>query len=104
VLIALGIKKTLAETGVPLADIPAVALCGGVALYLLGHVARRWRGLHTFGRHRFIAALIALALIPVARDVDALVTLALLAALTSALVAYEALHFRAGRAQVRAGA
>jgi low temperature requirement protein LtrA len=104
VLLALGIKKTLAETGAPLAEVPAIALCGGVALYLLTHVARRWRGLHTFGRHRFIAALIALALIPVARDVDALVTLALLAALTSALVAYEALHFRAGRAQVRAGA
>jgi low temperature requirement protein LtrA len=104
VLIALGIKKTLAETGAPLGDIPAVALCGGVAVYLLAHVARRWRGLHTFGRHRFIAALVALALIPVARDVDALATLATLAALTSALVAYEALHFRAGRAQVRARA
>jgi low temperature requirement protein LtrA len=104
VLIALGIKKTLAETGTPLAEVPAIALCGGVALYLFTHVARRWRGLRTFGRNRFIAALVAVALIPVARDVDALVTLALLAVLTSALVAYEALHFREGRARVRARA
>jgi low temperature requirement protein LtrA len=104
VLIALGIKKTLAHTGAPLAEIPAVALCGGVAVYLFAHVARRWRGLRTFGRHRFMAALVALALIPIAREVDALVTLALLAALTSGLVAYEALHFRAGRARVRARA
>jgi hypothetical protein len=36
--------------------VPAVALCGGVAVYLLAHLARRWRGLRTFGRHRFIAA------------------------------------------------
>jgi low temperature requirement protein LtrA len=104
VLLALGVKKTLEKTGAPLGDVPAVALCGGVALYLLTHVARRWRGLRTFGRHRFMAALVALALIPVAREVDALVSLALLAALTSGLVAYEALHFREGRARVRARA
>jgi low temperature requirement protein LtrA len=39
-----------------------------------------------------------------AMHLDALVTLALLAVLTSALVAYEALHFREGRARVRARA
>ena len=34
---ALGIEQTLAHVGEPLDTIPAVALCGGVALYLLGH-------------------------------------------------------------------
>jgi hypothetical protein len=34
VLVVLGIKKTLALIGDPLGTIPAVALCGGVALYL----------------------------------------------------------------------
>jgi low temperature requirement protein LtrA len=33
VLVALGVKKTLAHVGDPLGIIPAVALCGGVALY-----------------------------------------------------------------------
>ena len=32
---ALGIEQTLAHVGEPLGTIPAVALCGGVALYLL---------------------------------------------------------------------
>ena len=40
---ALGIEQTLAHVGDPLGTIPAVALCGGVALYLLGHNAFRLR-------------------------------------------------------------
>jgi low temperature requirement protein LtrA len=41
---ALGIEQTLAHVGEPLGTIPAVALCGGVALYLLlGHNAFRLR-------------------------------------------------------------
>ena len=43
VFAALGIKQTLAHVGDPLDTIPAVALCGGVALYLLGHNAFRLR-------------------------------------------------------------
>jgi low temperature requirement protein LtrA len=43
VLVALGIKKTLAHVGDRLETIPAVALCGGIALYLLGHNAFRLR-------------------------------------------------------------
>ena len=40
---AFGIEQTLAHVGEPLGTIPAVALCGGVALYLLGHNAFRLR-------------------------------------------------------------
>src|SRR5918995_7517008 len=40
---ALGIEQTLAHVGDPLGTIPAVALCGGVALCLLGHHAFRLR-------------------------------------------------------------
>ena len=36
ILVALGIKQTLAHVGDPLGTIPAVALCGGVALTLWG--------------------------------------------------------------------
>ena len=104
VLLALGIKKTLAHTGEPLGTIPAVALCGGVGIYLLAHVARRARAMHTFGTHRFVAAAGAFALIPIALHVEALGTLALLAALTSALVGFEAWRFRDSRRRLRAAA
>ena len=44
------------------------------------------------------------ALIPVGLEVDSLVTLALLAVLTSCLVAYEAWRFRESRRKLRAAA
>ena len=36
VLLALGVKKTLGHVDEPLETVPAVALCGGVALYFAG--------------------------------------------------------------------
>src|SRR5215203_2117908 len=39
IFVALGVKQTLSHVGDPLGTVPAVALCGGVALYLLGHNA-----------------------------------------------------------------
>ena len=38
VLFALGLKETIEHVGEPLATMPAVALCGGLALYFLTHV------------------------------------------------------------------
>ena len=104
VLLALGVKKTLEKTGTPLETVPAVCLCGGVGLFFLAQVARRARAMHTFGPHRFVAGVLAFALIPVAVEVDALVSLAALAVLTSGLVAFEFVRFREGRAAVRASA
>jgi low temperature requirement protein LtrA len=102
VLIALGIKKTLGDVSEPLEIAPAVALCGGVALYFLGHVAIRLRTMGSLNRQRALVAILALALIPYANSVDALAALLTLAALASALVAYEALSFRESRARIRA--
>ena len=56
VLFALGVKKVLEHTGDPLKDMPAVALCGGVALYLLAHVAFRLRNVGTVNVPRIVAA------------------------------------------------
>ena len=66
VLLALGMKKTLEHVGDPLETVPAVALVGGVATYLLALVAFRWRLLHTLSRPRTIAA-VAAARPPAAR-------------------------------------
>jgi len=104
VLLALGVKKTLGHPDHVLETIPAVALCGGVGLFFLAHVARRLRAMHTFGTHRFIAALLCFALIPAALELEGLQTLALLAVLTSALVGYEYWRFHESRARLRASA
>ena len=102
VLVALGAKKTIAHVDEPLKIVPAVALCGGVSLYLIGHIAFRWRNVHTFNRHRSIAALLAALTIPLATEVDALVSLALMAALTAGLIAFEVIRFREARGRLRA--
>ena len=48
ILVALGIKQTLAHVGDPLGTIPAVR-CAGVALYLMGHNAFRLREVGSVG-------------------------------------------------------
>ena len=74
-----GVKKTLGAPDEALKDVPAVALCGGVALYLAGHIAFRYRNVHTFNTQRGIATLACLALIPVAIGVGVIVFAATLA-------------------------
>ncbi len=103
VLVALGLKKALAHTDEPLETVPAVALCGGAALYLLGHVAIRLRNLGTVNRQRLFTALVLVALIPFATSVDALVAVIVVAVVNVALIGYEALRFREARDRVRHG-
>jgi low temperature requirement protein LtrA len=102
VLLALGLKETLELTGESLETVPALALCGGPALYLLGQIAFRERTLGSFSPHRALAAIALLALIPLALGADALVALAAVATVLAILIAYEAVHFREARARVRA--
>jgi low temperature requirement protein LtrA len=102
VLLALGLKKTFGAVDEPLKTIPALALCGGVALYLLGHIALRLRNVGTLNRQRTIAVIVLLALIPLALEADALVSLGAVTAVLVALIAYEAVRYREARAQVRA--
>jgi low temperature requirement protein LtrA len=101
VLIALGVKKTIGDVGDPLKTAPAVALFGGIALYYAGHVGFRFRNTHTLYRGRLVALIVAVALIPVATEVDALVAMGLAAALTSAVVAYEVVRYAEARRRIR---
>jgi hypothetical protein len=48
-----------------------------------------------------VAAVLALASIPLAVEIDALATMALMAALTAGLIAFEVIHFREARARLR---
>jgi low temperature requirement protein LtrA len=97
VLTALGLEKTLAHVGDHLHTVPAFALLGGIALYLLGHVAFRYRHIHTVNWRRFALAILLVALWPLAVEIPALATLAIVAALLWALIAYETRLYGEGR-------
>jgi low temperature requirement protein LtrA len=101
VLVALGMKKTLGNVGESLELVPASALLGGSALYLLAHVAFRWRNVHTVNRQRLVCALLLVAAIPAGVEFPSLVTLGGLAALLTALIAFEAIHFADARERIR---
>jgi low temperature requirement protein LtrA len=101
VLFAFGLKMTLSDVDVSLATVPAVGLCGGVALYFLAHVCLRVRTGGGVGHGRPVATLLLLALIPVATEVRAIVALAIVAAVCVALIAYEAIRYRGARAWIR---
>ncbi len=101
VLAAFGLKKTLAHVGDPLESVPAAALVGGIALYLLAHVAFRWRQVRSLSRQRLLAALVTLGLYPVALAAPALATVALALAILVALIVYEVTRFSETRDRVR---
>ena len=81
---------------------PAFALCGGVALYLLSHDAIRYRSVGSVNPRRCLAAAACAALIPAATRVDGVVAVALVAGVCVALIAYETLRSRETRARLRA--
>ena len=56
VLLAVGMKLTLKHVDKPLELVPAVAMLGGTAVYLLAHVAFRWRNVHRFSTQRLLGA------------------------------------------------
>jgi low temperature requirement protein LtrA len=101
VLFAFGLETTLHDFSHELNIVPAVALCGGVALYLLGHVAFLFRTTKYVFRRRTIGAVTLLALIPVALAMPALATLGIVSAVCSLVVAYEAWRHRADRLRIR---
>jgi low temperature requirement protein LtrA len=101
VLVALGMKKTLGHVDDHLKAVPALAMLGGTAVYLLAHVAFRWRNVHRFSSARLVCAIVLFALMPLAIEIDALITLALLAALLVVLLVYETRHFADLRERLR---
>jgi low temperature requirement protein LtrA len=101
VLLALGLKTTLAHVDDPLEIEIAVALLGGFSLYLLAHVAFRLRNVHSLNRRRLVVAALTIALIPLALEIASLATLAILTGIACALIAYEAIRYADARDRVR---
>jgi low temperature requirement protein LtrA len=109
VLLALGLKKVIVyvadtnhhDLGDPLTGVPLIAMYGGVALYLLAHIAFRLRNVHSVNWQRLVTVGVIVALLPVAWQLPALAALALLAAVLVALIAYEAIALADARHAIR---
>ena len=101
VLVALGMKKILGDVEDPLKTVPAFALCGGLAIYLLGHVSFRFRHVHTINRQRLLLAIALLALFPLAREVSPVIVLALLDLALAAMIVFETINYGEGRQRLR---
>jgi low temperature requirement protein LtrA len=109
VLAALGLKEVLAYVGDtehhdltdPLASLALLALYGGVALYLLAHVAFKLRTSHTLFVPRVVVGIALLLLLSLAGRLPALAALGLLAVVLVGLVGYETLRFAEVRDRIR---
>jgi low temperature requirement protein LtrA len=101
VLVALGLKKTLAHVDDPLDVVPAFALLGGMAAYLLGHVAFRWRHIHTVNVERTLLALAFVASLPLAIEIPALATVGYVSVVIWLLIVRETRRYGEGRRRVR---
>ena len=101
ILVALGMKKTLGHVGDPLKLVPAAALLGGAALYLLAHVAFRYRHIHTLNTRRLALAVLLVAFIPAAVEIAALITISVLAAALALLIVIETRSYGESRHRTR---
>jgi len=101
VLVALGMKKTLGHVEDPLKTVPAFALLGGMAAYLVAHVSFRYRHIRTISSRRAALAVVLLAFLPVATEVPALATVSVVAVLAWLLIVIETRSYGAARERVR---
>jgi low temperature requirement protein LtrA len=101
VLMAFGLKVTIGHTGEHLHDVPAFALLGGLAVYLLGLVAFRYRHVHSINRRRLGLAIVLLFLVPVATSMSALISLTLAVVLMWALIISEHRRYGSRRSELR---
>jgi low temperature requirement protein LtrA len=56
IVFAVGVKLMIQDVGEPLDDASRLALCGGISLYLVGHVAFRARMVRTLGYEKLAVA------------------------------------------------
>ncbi len=101
VIFAFGVKTTLAHVHAHLQSLPAAALCGGVALYLLALSTFKLRNIGSFNNPRLVAAAALVALAPAATALPALLSLALVAGIACALIAYEVARYAEARERIR---
>ena len=101
VLFAFGVKVTLVHVHADLASLPAVALTGGVGLYLVALSGLKRRNIGSWNYPRLVAAAALACLVPVAMHVPALASLALVATVACGVVAYETWRYAEARDRIR---
>ncbi len=90
IVFAVGMRAAVLSVGHPLTEPARLALCGGVAIYLLGHGAVRLRLLGELGAEKGAAAVAMLALFALAGGLRAWAVVALGAGIVAGLCVYEA--------------
>jgi low temperature requirement protein LtrA len=103
VVFAIGVKRTLEHVGTHLPLVVAVALCGGVALYLLALSAFKRRNVGSFNQQRLVVAALLVCLVPAATAVPALLALGLVTLVTCGLIAFEFVRYAEARDRIRHG-
>ncbi|MGH3936566.1 MAG: low temperature requirement protein A [Pseudonocardiaceae bacterium] len=109
IMMALGLKKVLGYVGGddghvltdPIYGVPLAALYGGAALYLLAHVAFKWYVAGPLNSERIAVVVLVLGLIPLVALPPAVLTLAVLAFVLGALIAWETIRYAEVRHQIR---
>jgi low temperature requirement protein LtrA len=108
-LVALGIEQVLELVGDTtdgeltqgLDVLPLVALYGGVAVFLIAHVAFKYRTWRHVSVRRLVVAAVIFALLPLAVELPALLALGLLTAVLVAMIGSEVVRYAEAREQVR---
>jgi low temperature requirement protein LtrA len=97
IIFAAGVKSVVHDATDPLSDASRLAVCGGVAVYLFGHVAFRLRMVGTVGYEKLAVAVGLLVLYAVGSAIVAWLLAGLIALLLAGLCVAEALVDRRGR-------
>jgi low temperature requirement protein LtrA len=103
IVFAIGVKRTLEAVDAHLGAVPATALCGGVALYLVALSAFKRRNVGSFNHQRLLVAAALVALVPAATVLPAIAALGLVATAVCGLIAFEYLRYAEARERVRHG-
>ncbi len=112
IALSLGLKKVLYYVGDEshhtlrdaMYGVPLYALYGGVVLYLVALVGFKHYGTGKVSSSRVVAAIVLLALIPLAAALPALASLSILCAVLGAMVTWETLRYPDHRDEIRHGA
>jgi low temperature requirement protein LtrA len=102
-LLAVGLKQTVAHVSASAGLVPAFALLGGTALFLLALVAFRLRVMRSLSVRRLACALALLAALALHASLSAIALLGIVAALLVSMIVYEAVRYADSRDYVRHG-
>jgi low temperature requirement protein LtrA len=103
ILFAIGVRRTLLHVSLHLHPVIAVALCGGVAVYLVALSAFKRRNIGSFNRQRLVVATVLCCLIPVTIRIPALAALGMVTTAACGLIAFEFIRYSETRERIRHG-